>query len=193
MTLLITAILDIVFLVCMDCIWMTIRISGSAKQKVKEVHSKISSFWRSSDNSRSDKPETFYALSHNLNGYTINCQKDLACSTSKNSMIMSNFSAKENHRGIQDKSQKYENFTDFLFNIRKHHYNKITMAHININSLRNKFGILTNSVSEYIDVLMISETWRHISACFVSSKGLLKSMQIRQKFSWRWNLGLRKR
>ena len=63
-------------------------------------------------------------------------------------MIMSNFSAKENHRGIQDKSQKYENFTDFLFNIRKHHYNKITMAHININSLRNKFGILTNSVSE---------------------------------------------
>ena len=50
-------------------------------------------------------------------------------------MIMSNFSAKENHRGIQDKSQKYENFTDFLFNIRKHHSNNIIMAHININSL----------------------------------------------------------
>ena len=32
------------------------------------------------------------------------------------------------------------------------------MAHININSLRNKFDILTNSVSEYIDVVMISET-----------------------------------
>ena len=85
------------------------------------------------------------------------CKKDLAFSTSKNSMIMSNFSAKENTNvkskrkndtGIQDESQKYENFTDFLFNIRKHHYNKITMAHININSLRNKFGILTNSVSE---------------------------------------------
>ena len=32
------------------------------------------------------------------------------------------------------------------------------MAHININSLRNKSDILTNSVSEYIDALMISET-----------------------------------
>ena len=32
------------------------------------------------------------------------------------------------------------------------------MAHIIINSLRNKFDILTNSVSEYIDILMISET-----------------------------------
>ena len=32
------------------------------------------------------------------------------------------------------------------------------MAHININSLRNKFDELTNSVSEYIDILMISET-----------------------------------
>ena len=33
------------------------------------------------------------------------------------------------------------------------------MAHININSLRNKFDMLTNSVTEYIiDILMISET-----------------------------------
>ena len=81
---------------------------------------------------------------------------------------MSNLSAKEdtneikeskrkNYSGIQDESQKYEKFTDFLFNIRKHHSNKIIMAHININSLRNKFDILTNSVSEYIDILMISE------------------------------------
>ena len=82
-------------------------------------------------------------------------------------MILSNFSAKENtnvesksenENGIQDESQKCDNFTDFLFNIRKHHSNKIIMAHININSLRNKFDMLTNSVSEYIDILMISET-----------------------------------
>ena len=32
------------------------------------------------------------------------------------------------------------------------------MAHISINSLRNKFDMFTNSVSEYIDILMISET-----------------------------------
>ena len=32
------------------------------------------------------------------------------------------------------------------------------MAHININYLRNKFDMLTNSTTEYVDVLMISET-----------------------------------
>ena len=32
------------------------------------------------------------------------------------------------------------------------------MAHININSLRNKFDMLTNNVTEFIDILMISET-----------------------------------
>ena len=82
-------------------------------------------------------------------------------------MIMSNYSAKENSNiegkseiesEIQDESQKWENFTDFLFNIRKHHSNKIIMAHINTNSLRNKFDMFINSVSKYIDILMISET-----------------------------------
>ena len=56
------------------------------------------------------------------------------------------------------KSQKCESFTDYLFNIRKHHSNKIIMAHININSIRNKFDMLTNTVSKYIDILVISET-----------------------------------
>ena len=32
------------------------------------------------------------------------------------------------------------------------------MAHININFLRNKFDMLANSVSKYIDILTISET-----------------------------------
>ena len=32
------------------------------------------------------------------------------------------------------------------------------MAHVNINFLRNKFDMLTNSVTEYIDILMITET-----------------------------------
>ena len=137
--------------------------SGSVKQKLKEVHSRISSFCRSSDNPRSDKPETIFAVSHNLNEKSRNCKKDLAFPISKNS----NFSAKENtnvesksknESEMQDQPQKCENFTDFLFNIRKKHSNKIIMAHININSLRNKFDMLTNSVTEYIDILMISET-----------------------------------
>ena len=50
-----------------------IRNSGSAKQKLNDFHSKISSFWRSSYNPRSDKPETIYALSHNLNEETMKC------------------------------------------------------------------------------------------------------------------------
>ena len=95
------------------------------------------------------------------------CQKDLAFSTSKNSMIMSKFSAKknrnvegksENESGIQHESQKCEKFPDFSFNIYKNHSNEIIMAHININFLRNKFDILTNSVYEYIDIVMIPET-----------------------------------
>ena len=82
-------------------------------------------------------------------------------------MSTSRFSAKENtngegksenESGIQNKSQKCENFIDFLFNIRKQHSNKIIMVHININSLSNKFDMLTNSVTEYIDILMIFET-----------------------------------
>ena len=93
--------------------------SGSAKQKLKEVHSTISSFRRSSDNPISDKPETIYALRHNLNEETMKCKKDLAFSTSKNSMSLSNLSAKENtnvegksknESRIQDESQKCENF-----------------------------------------------------------------------------------
>ena len=80
-------------------------------------------------------------------------KKDLAFSISKNSMSMLNFSIKENtnvegknenESGIQDESQKCENFIDLLFNIRKHHSNKIIMDHNNINSLRNKFGMLIN-------------------------------------------------
>ena len=67
-------------------------------------------------------------------------------------------SKSENKTEIQDEPQKCENFTDFLFNIRKKHSNKIIMAHISINSLRNKFDTLTKSVTEYIDILMTSET-----------------------------------
>ena len=35
------------------------------------------------------------------------------------------------------------------------------MAHINLNYLRNKFEMFTSSVTEYIDILMISETTLH--------------------------------
>ena len=56
---------------------MSILNSGSAKQKLNLVHSNISGFWKSSNNPRSDKPETIYALPHILNEETIKCKKDL--------------------------------------------------------------------------------------------------------------------
>ena len=47
---------------------------------------------------------------------------------------------------MQDKSQKCKNFIDA---------NNIIMADININFLRNKFDMLTNTVTEYIDIKSI--------------------------------------
>ena len=103
--------------------------SRSAKQKLKEVHSKISSFWRSSDNPRSDKPETINALSHNLNEETIKCLKDLAFSTSTNSMIMSHFSAKEN-TNVEKAKMKVE----------------YKMNHRNVKILRIFYSIFENTI-----------------------------------------------
>ena len=42
--------------------------------------------------------------------------------------------------------------------IRQENTNKLVFAHININSLRNKFELLVDQVKGNIDVLMISET-----------------------------------
>ena len=102
-----------------------------------------------------------------FNEKNIKCKKDLEFSTSKNLMAISNYSAKEytnveskseSDNGMQDESQKRKSFTDSLFNISKHHSNKIVLAHININSLTNKFDVLTNGFTGYIDTLMISKT-----------------------------------
>ena len=91
----------------------------------------------------------------------------------------------ENESGIQDESQKCESFTDFLLGIRKHHSNRIIMAHINLNSLRNKFDVPTNSVPEYIDILMISETklddtFPHALHVFFYKKNLYKKMSLKK-------------
>ena len=90
----------------------------------------------------------------------------------------------KNESGIQDESQKCQNCIDSLFIIRKHHSNKIVMAHIDINSLRNKFDMLTNTVTEYIHILMIFET--KLSDTFLHALCHLKD------FSNLWNLGLLK-
>ena len=42
--------------------------------------------------------------------------------------------------------------------IRKDNFNTLVLAHININSIRKKFGILVQQITNNIDILMISET-----------------------------------
>ena len=66
--------------------------------------------------------------------------------------------------GVQDKSQICENFIDSLFKVRTYYSHEI--SYININSIRNKFDMLTRSVTEYIDILLTSET-RLDSTCFI--------------------------
>ena len=45
-----------------------------------------------------------------------------------------------------------------LKNLRSKTSNKVIIGHININSLRNKFELLTEMVRDKVDLLMISET-----------------------------------
>ena len=42
--------------------------------------------------------------------------------------------------------------------IRKRNVNRIVVAHLNINSLKNKFDYLIEQITGNIDILMISET-----------------------------------
>ena len=45
-----------------------------------------------------------------------------------------------------------------LKELRNHNSNELIFAHININSIRNKFEFLTTQMKGNIDVLMVSET-----------------------------------
>ena len=67
-----------------------------------------------------------------------------------------------NHEGCKPNfSLEYEKRIDaktVLKSIRRENTNKLVFAHIDINSLRNKFELLVDQVKGNIDVLMISET-----------------------------------
>ena len=45
-----------------------------------------------------------------------------------------------------------------LKSLRKDNLNKLISAHLNINSIRNKFELLSEQIKGNVDVLMISET-----------------------------------
>ena len=43
-------------------------------------------------------------------------------------------------------------------NLRVSYPNNIIIGHLNINSIRNKFQMLSLSVAQYVDILILSET-----------------------------------
>ena len=45
-----------------------------------------------------------------------------------------------------------------LNNIRQKHSNRLVIAQLNINSLRNKFASFSTMIKDYVDLLLISET-----------------------------------
>ena len=59
--------------------------------------------------------------------------------------------------------------------IRKMNLNKLVVAHLNINSIRNKFETLLQNVSGEVDLLMISE--KKIDESFPKSQFLIKKLQ----------------
>ena len=76
-------------------------------------------------------------------------------------MSEENKSIPELSQGYQNKQGVIENETHFvtqLSNLRLKNVNRIIFAHININSIINKFSQLTNNIHGKIDILMISKT-----------------------------------
>ena len=60
-----------------------------------------------------------------------------------------------------------EHMSKFLYDdnlkfIRKENLNKLIVTHLNINSIRNKFGFLLNKIKGNVDVITISETNNYI-------------------------------
>ena len=49
-------------------------------------------------------------------------------------------------------------YADNLKFIRRDNVNKIIIAHLNINSIRNKFNFLVEKINDNVDLLMVSET-----------------------------------
>ena len=63
------------------------------------------------------------------------------------------------HDCLSDTLEKAKSGThSSLQTIRKDNLNKLIFAHLNINSIRNKFDSLADIIKDNIDILMISET-----------------------------------
>ena len=65
--------------------------------------------------------------------------------------------------------------------------NKLTIGHLNINSLRNKFELLTHQTKDNIDILMISET--KLDESFPKSQFFMKGFSSTHRLNRNCNGG----
>ena len=72
----------------------------------------------------------------------------------RNNNLSYNLNRSNDHVDVDSNSY----FGDQLSSLRKKNLNRLILAHLNINSIRNKFDQLVNGIKGNIDVLMISET-----------------------------------
>ena len=63
-----------------------------------------------------------------------------------------------------------------LKNVRVSYPNNIIIGHLNINSIRNKFEMLSMSVAQYVDILMLSET--KLGSTFLSIQFLINDFSV---------------
>ena len=71
-----------------------------------------------------------------------------------------------------EKGNSNENFKYYFSSLRRKNLNRVILAQLNINSIRNKFNLLAEDIKGKVDVLMISET--KIDETFPSRKFYIK-------------------
>ena len=71
-----------------------------------------------------------------------------------------------------EKGNSNENFKYYFSSLRRKNLNRVILAQLNINSIRNKFNLLAEEIKGKVDVLMISET--KIDETFPSRKFYIK-------------------
>ena len=59
--------------------------------------------------------------------------------------------------GFKDEHMYNSPYADNLKFIRKDNLNKLIIAHLHINSIRNKFDFLVHKIKGNVDIMMISE------------------------------------
>ena len=65
---------------------------------------------------------------------------------------------REENCASNDSTFSHSDVKKALTDIRISNMNKLVFGHLNINSLRNKFDLLSEQVKGYIDILMVSGT-----------------------------------